>query len=892
MNSTKKEVLNFCIEKAINSSDLKSHTISSNFISRHLNISRSLSSQYLNDLFREGELLKIASRPTLFIHKKTLENQYQFEIEDNLFYSLEDIEEKLKDTINSDGYHQMIGYDRSLSRVIDQFMAAIKYPNGGLPIFIKGEVGVGKALLCKEMFKHAKNNNLLSSTAKYKKMEITDSNDNYYNDICRAIKMCGDGILYICQPHKLSYECQQQLCNIIEKKLYVYNNIEENLETHIVISENSFNEMKLNSGLLHCFPVVIDIPSYIMREKIEREEIIISLFRKQAITLRTQMFVGRNIISIMVNFNFKDNIAELKNLIYEISANAYNHNKSNAIYITLSNLPSKYIHTDYLNDINKMDESKINVNLYKRQDASNLYIKSLSKIIEEIRNNSMINSNQATVTDLESIIKIIQRVYDDNQVQKYSEVDTIIKLCLDKTLKSYNLTIPLSCSQFLNNYLYYKYINNEKIEKFDENNDSGVGELYKILSKNDASFTLAIEKLVFELEHNFSFKIGNIYRLITYIVISFFNISRRKSKYLCIIITHGISTASSIAAAANELLESNIFHGLDMPLKTTTEDMVRKLKDYINQYMVKSDVLLLVDMGSLEMLGEYLKSMPNRHIGIINNVSTRTALIVGEKVLDNKEISQVLDYASKEIKTSYTLIENKIVDEVVIFISENGITMAEKMRDIFVNSFPKSSELEVIAMELNNYMDEEYIKLFQEEHDILFVSGTCEKCNNKFIFIPIEDLIEEENLNLVTEKLSKVFNPKELEVLNKRILYNFSLNNIIDSITILDAKRLMNLVEKAVDNLQLMLGIELLGSTIVGLYMHLCCMVERLVTRDSIKTNSNLETFVVEKKGFIKAVKLCFEPICKHYGIIISESEISYLYDYINADKNKKVYKL
>ncbi|MDZ5010977.1 transcriptional regulator, partial [Clostridium perfringens] len=67
-----------------------------------------------------------------------------------------------------------------------------------------------------------------------------------------------------------------------------------------------------------------------------------------------------------------------------------------------------------------------------------------------------------------------------------------------------------------------------------------------------------------------------------------------------IILSHGYSTASSIADAANKLLDCYIFDAIDMPLGVSSEEIVKKIKDYINKKGNFNEIILLVDMGSLE----------------------------------------------------------------------------------------------------------------------------------------------------------------------------------------------------------------------------------------------------------------------------------------------------
>lgn len=51
---------------------------------------------------------------------------------------------------------------------------------------------------------------------------------------------------------------------------------------------------------------------------------------------------------------------------------------------------------------------------------------------------------------------------------------------------------------------------------------------------------------------------------------------------------------------------------------------------------------MLVDMGSLEHLGDELEDLSNVNIGIINNISTGLAINIGYKILSNFSIDLIL----------------------------------------------------------------------------------------------------------------------------------------------------------------------------------------------------------------------------------------------------------
>ena len=86
-----------------------------------------------------------------------------------------------------------------------------------------------------------------------------------------------------------------------------------------------------------------------------------------------------------------------------------------------------------------------------------------------------------------------------------------------------------------------------------------------------------------------------------------------KRRNLGVILCHGYSTASSIADAVNTLLDSYVFDAYDMPLDTSSEEIAQLLKQYINKSSIKSDVMLLVDMGSLEEIDKYLTDITSKN---------------------------------------------------------------------------------------------------------------------------------------------------------------------------------------------------------------------------------------------------------------------------------------
>ncbi|MCB6567448.1 hypothetical protein LI169_20560, partial [Desulfovibrio desulfuricans] len=63
-----------------------------------------------------------------------------------------------------------------------------------------------------------------------------------------------------------------------------------------------------------------------------------------------------------------------------------------------------------------------------------------------------------------------------------------------------------------------------------------------------------------------------------------------------------------------------------MPLNTPVQEISGKLNDFIEENPHLKNIILLVDMGSLEQIGEQLAELFNSNIGVIDNISTKIAL--------------------------------------------------------------------------------------------------------------------------------------------------------------------------------------------------------------------------------------------------------------------------
>ena len=208
----------------------------------------------------------------------------------------------------------------------------------------------------------------------------------------------------------------------------------------------------------------------------------------------------------------------------------------------------------------------------------------------------------------------------------------------------------------------------------------------------------------------------------------------------------------------------------------------------------------------------------------------------------------------------------------------------DRIIQLFKDSMPKKNKINIIPYdyyELQKNLTHD--KVFSK-FDVLFITGTLKIEVPGIHFIPLEDMINLNNVDMVSSLLSNIYTKQEMDRFIKNLTRNFSMYNVLNYITILNPDTLLNFVEKAINRLEKKMGILFSNKVKVGMYIHISCLVERLVTKNAITNFDNIDDFIAEHKDFIELVKDSFADISHHYNIEIPDSEIAYIYIYIKTN--------
>ena len=171
---------------------------------------------------------------------------------------------------------------------------------------------------------------------------------------------------------------------------------------------------------------------------------------------------------------------------------------------------------------------------------------------------------------------------------------------------------------------------------------------------------------------------------------------------------------------------------------------------------------------------------------------------------------------------------------------------------------------------------------------MLTIVGTDDPGVEGVPFVALEDLISNEASAAFDRVLSEFMGSRELTSFHEGLVERLTLRNVIESITILNPEKLLDEVTGSVRALERLCGIRLSGRAMAGLCVHLCCLVERLVTRSAFEPYPCDEDFAEKHADFVELFYEGFKGVAAHYRVAVPVSEVAYVYDYVRHGRLPK----
>ena len=153
-------------------------------------------------------------------------------------------------------------------------------------------------------------------------------------------------------------------------------------------------------------------------------------------------------------------------------------------------------------------------------------------------------------------------------------------------------------------------------------------------------------------------------------------------------------------------------------------------------------------------------------------------------------------------------------------------------------------------------------------------------------YMAMESIMTNDEAQELYQLIGKYLDANELEQFSKNIMKNFTLSNIVNHLTILNAEKVMEDVEDIVTDLEELLEKKLSPTTKVGLYVHISCLIERMILRQEITTVEGFDALLGEHGDIIMKMKHVFSGVEMRYSVEVPYPEMYYILNYFKISDN------
>lgn len=867
-------------------------------LSETLRLKRNHVSHLLNRLVDDHIAIKTNSRPVYYIHKNKINDIDTDKIK--LAYGLK---KEQKKTMKQTPFKKLIGYNGSLEKSIELCKSAALYPPNGLPILITGDSGVGKSYIAELIYEYAIYKKKLEQEAKFVVFNCAEYADNdelissaifghkkgaftgAISDKKGLLEESDGGVLFLDEIHRLKPKSQEKLFLFLDKG--IFRPLGESVEwkssnVRLVFATTKKPQNIFLETFIRRIPLVVDIPNYNSRPEEEKLNLIRYFYWQESQRIEKSIEISPMVVKALVKSHLPGNIGRLKNTISLSCARSLSQSMTNKpLKIDLKHITKDYISQyheyvfdgynykeiiiDYKEDIDNIVQ--LNINPFIRQNVD--YIIEAYKALEW---SVFLNRSYAILNELIEFL-----VFDDNGKYKKSTFLEVIKKIVNYGLNDMNYKYSLEFQGNSIEVITYLIDFLKDVSIYDHE----IKHIIKCCQKHsNQSFKLA-QSLSNLLCKNLECSVSDL--TLVYLCIYFEYINRSVNKKCnAIIMAHGYATASSISSVANRLLDEYVFDAIDMPLKMPISEIGDKLKSYIEGMSIDQDLLILVDMGSLENIYDEINDIFSGSIGIINNISTQLALNIGESISQEKSVEEIMN----DVKLNNQIIKSNFFKskrgkkKSILITCSTGIGTANKIKSLIKPCF-KHEDVEVISsdyyMILENQLEADIFK----KKDVRLILGTNNPKISRIPYLSIEELILDEADEKLFQVLKGFVAKETIDRVIGKIVELFTLENVLNNVSILNPRKITNQVRLALDDLEKSLKLKLTNKHRISLIIHICCMIERLIVKDPITSYYKSDTVDIINSDFYSVLKDAFKIVEREYNVDIPKTEIAYIYDNI-----------
>ncbi|MBO0455043.1 sigma-54-dependent transcriptional regulator [Candidatus Enterococcus murrayae] len=720
----KDSVLAFlCEQTEIFISGNGSAKIDSTSISDEIGIARYNVSRDLNRLVEEEKVIKLAGRPVCFLGKHLIEKEIGKEVESKKSLTVQELEELLSAHDNNYPtdypFTELIGYDGSLENAIRQAKAALLYPPFGLHSLLTGPSGSGKTTFARFMYQYAKHAGKLKEDSPYVVFNCADYSNNQHllldhlfghvkhaftgaeSDKDGLIAAANNGILFLDEIHRLPPEGQEMLFSIMDRGEYYRLGESSNpRKVRVLIIGATTEEIEGNilSTFLRRIPLKIFMPSVKERGLAEKIKLIYFCFKQEAKKIERKLQVNEDVIRFFLQYDPVGNIGQLKNDIQLLCANALVDSissNSDIIQVKLSHLSTYlidqfyYTHSPEINGelreklkLLQIDEFVFTPEEERDYDPFLLVDEEESVSHDVLETYHKYLDGKGSLSPLKSIIHGKAQELAEKQGNQQQAIFKIV------SRKNYEVTVNI-LKRIASRERYH--LEESNIKSLALHLDTLIEKITEGYSFRDNSFLehkrpneMALEKelevaeqICREISNQLEVQLPESEKYFISLYLKAMNEKYTEKKIGVLILMHGTSAATDLANTANQLLNVDHAVGLNMPLSQSVGDTLEKATELIQKIDQGKGVVILSDMGSLNMFGDIITKKTGIPTKTIKMVTTPMVIEATRKsLLPKMSITEL----SEDIVEQSAYIGNSVEDFQVKIMKERGRVFTDDRR--------------------------------------------------------------------------------------------------------------------------------------------------------------------------------------------------------------------
>ena len=871
-----------------------SEGIDTKSLSKIANMSRANLSHELNELCKEGKLIKSTGRPVLYF----LASQRKS---------------------NNDSQLDLLSKNNiSLKPAIEQAKASILYPPKGMNCLILGETGVGKSMFASLMHNYAIEMNVKSEDSPFITFNCADYSNNPQlltsqlfgvkkgaytgaeSDKEGLIEQANGGILFLDEVHRLPPEGQEALFIFLDTGNFRRIGDSQTRSSDVLIISATTEDP--GSALLNTFrrriPIIINIPSLKDRTLEERLFLIKSFFKHESIRLNKELYVSLNTLRALLSYECTNNIGQLKSDVQMLCAKAYSEFLTNVridVRINSSTLPS------YIKE-----------GLYKEKEHRVLWNNLMSEEIEFFRfngnntdNDELFSSNENTIydfienkleklksldisdIDIENILeKDIAKHFQNNfsMISKDFNKKNLLTIISPDVLECYDdivsyISENLSLTFDNNLYTAFALHVNTLIERVHSRKMINNPNLDKIRNLYPVEFSIALEvkKMLEDFLHR-PIPIDEAGYITLFLIPDVTIKNNIPDKVKIILIAHGESTATSMCNVVNTLLGENYAIPINAPIDIPPSKVLEHLKLIINENPSDSGYLLLVDMGSLLTFADTIRDELGVKLKIISLASTLHVLEATRKALLGLSLNEI--YNDVIMINSYLQLHKNLNNHsvpsnkrLIITACLTGEGGSAAIKDFLtVNlQYPKDL-IDIICLnclDKNDFI--EMVHNYEYYNEVLFLVSSFPVDSLGVKQFSMSDTISGKSLN----EMQNLINTK-IALSNIPMILNENIPNI-------SGTELTDDINLFLSELQTKLSIHLTSEKLVGITLHLSFLIGRLRNNEKTVVYPNKENYIKENFSLYNIIKESIIFIRNKYNIEFTDNDICYLIQHFSS---------